>query len=434
VDGVTSAQRVVLAVVCAVAVATVYAIQPVLEAAGAELGVATGALGWLAAAGQFGYVAGLLLLVPLGDVVDRRRLITGHLVLVAAGAGVAALAPNGPVAMAALATAGFFAVVVQIAVAYAATVSAPGERGRNIGAVTSGVVIGILGVRVLAGALGDTVGWRAVYAVLALCCVVLAPLVLAVLAPDARTGRRPYARAVGTMARLAVTDRLFLGRGLIAFFLFASFGTLWSGLALPLGDAPWRFGTTEIGLFGLVGLAGALGAARAGRWADAGRAQPVSGWSLLLLVVSWPLIALTEPTLWPLVVGVVLLDFAVQAVHVSNQHVLTAAHGDRASSVIGAYMAFYSLGSALGAVTSAWAYTAWGWWASCLAGAAFGLLGLLVWARARHGARNRSRANARPDAAVAPECGRHPAPVTRAEAPEPGMPGMPEAPGPTSAG
>ncbi|MFC3997618.1 MFS transporter [Nocardiopsis sediminis] len=381
--GVTGAQRSVLAVVCAVAVSTVYAIQPVLKAAGAELGVAPESLGWLAAAGQFGYLAGLILLVPLGDVVNRRRLITGHLVAVAVGAATAGLAPNGPIAVAGLATAGFFAVVVQVAVAYVAAVSAPGERGRNIGAVTSGVVIGILGVRVMAGTLGDTVGWRAVYLVLALLCAALAVAVRLGLAPDPRTSQGRYTQAIGTMAQLVATDRLFLGRGLIAFFLFASFGTLWSGLALPLGAEPWSFGTTEIGLFGLAGLAGALGAARAGRWADRGHAQPVSGWSLALLAASWPLIAHTEPTLWLLVAGIVLLDFAVQAVHVAGQHLLTTAHPDRASSVIGAYMGFYSLGSALGAVTSAWLYTTWGWWASCLAGASFALLGLAVWAHHR---------------------------------------------------
>ncbi|WP_433561512.1 hypothetical protein ACQP1O_28455 [Nocardia sp. CA-151230] len=114
------------------------------------------------------------------------------------------------------------------------------------------------------------------------------------------------------------TDRLFLSRGLIAFFLFASFGTLWSGLALPLGADPWNLDTTRIGLFGLAGLAGALGAARAGRWADSGRVQAITGWSLALLTASWLLIAQTGTALWLLVVGIVLLDFAVQAVHVST--------------------------------------------------------------------------------------------------------------------
>ncbi|WP_308286981.1 MFS transporter [Actinomadura parmotrematis] len=380
---VSGPQRWVPAVVCAVAVSTIYAIQPVLETAGADLGLRPESLGWLVAAGQVGYCAGLVLLVPLGDLLDRRRLIIGHLLLTGAGAGAAAAAPNGAFAIAGLAVAGLFAVVVQVTVAYVAAVSPAGERGRSIGAVTSGVVIGILGVRVLAGVLGDTLGWRAVYVVLALLCAAAAVAVRLALPADARRADERYIRVLASMARLAVADRLFLSRGLIAFFLFASFGTLWSGLALVLGARPWELGGTETGLFGLVGLAGALGAARAGRWADAGRAQAVSGWSLALLAASWPLISRTGTTLWPLIVGIVLLDFAVQAVHVSSQHLLTTAHPDRAGAVIGAYMAFYSLGSATGAITTAWAYAARGWTASSLLGALYALAGLAVWALGR---------------------------------------------------
>lgn len=389
--GITGSQRLVLAAVCAVAVSTIYAIQPVLERAGADLGLSSESLGWLVAAGQLGYVAGLLLLVPLGDILDRRRLVVGHLLLTAVGCGVTAIATNGTVAVVGLAIAGLFAVVVQVTVAYVAAISPATDRGRNIGAVTSGVVIGILGVRVLAGVLGDAIGWRAVYVVLALLCVLLAGTVHHRLDRDRRSSRDRYVRVLSSLGRLVVTDRLFLARGLITFFLFASFGTLWSGLALPLGAAPWSFGTTLIGLFGLIGLAGALGAARAGRWADAGHAQSISGWSLVLLVASWPLIARTEPSLWFLVVGIVLLDFAVQAVHVSSQHMLTTAHPDRASSVIGAYMAFYALGSALGAVTTSWAHASRGWWAACLVGALYAFAGLVTWALSAVRVRTRGR-------------------------------------------
>ncbi|WP_328392707.1 MFS transporter [Nocardia sp. NBC_00416] len=399
--GVTRSQRFVLALVCAVAVSTIYAIQPVLEVAGTDLGSARESLGGLVAAGQLGYFAGLVLLVPLGDVMDRRRLITVHLVLTAGGAAVAAAAPNSTVAVVGLAAAGLFAVVVQVTVAYVAAASAPGERGRNIGAVTSGVVIGILGVRVLAGALGDTVGWRAVYALLAVLCVALAGAVRVTLAPDRRTPGTRYGQVLTSMGRLVRTDRLFLTRGLITFFLFASFGTLWSGLALPLGAEPWNFGTTQIGLFGAAGLAGALGAARAGRWADSGHAQAITGFSLVLLSASWLLIDRTETTLWPLIAGIVLLDFAVQAVHVSSQHLLTAAHPDRTSSVIGAYMAFYSLGSALGALTTTWTYSTWGWAGCCRIGAAYALSALALWGLTQVTGITRHRAGSPPPTTAA---------------------------------
>ncbi|MBW4720247.1 MFS transporter [Saccharothrix sp. SC076] len=370
-------QRLLLAVVCGVAVANVYAGQPVLDAIGGDLGLGPGALGWLVAVGQLGYLVGLVVLVPLGDVLDRRRLIAAHLALTAVGAAVTATAGGGTQAFAGLAVAGLFAVVVQTAVAYAASRSAPAERGGNIGVVTSGVVVGILGARVVSGALTGLWGWRSTYFALAIASTALAVVVLLVLPADERTARPDHRRAPGAFAGLA-RDRLFLGRGLVAFFTFASFGTLWSGLALPLGAAPWHLEPVWTGLFGLAGLVGALGAARAGAWADRGRAPGVTGWSLAALLASWPLTAMTGTSLWPLVVGVLVLDFAVQAVHVTNQHRLTTAHPHRTSTVIGGYMVFYSLGSALGAITTTAAYDAAGWVASSALGAGYAACALLV--------------------------------------------------------
>ncbi|QDY78687.1 MFS transporter [Streptomyces qinzhouensis] len=376
-------RRLLLAVVCGVAVAGIYAAQPVLEPMGRDLGIPAEFTGWIVATGQFGYLAGLVLLVPLGDVTDRRRLIAAHLAITAAGLTLTATAPGAWTAFAGLATAGLFAVVVQTTVAYAASVSPPAERGRTIGVVTSGVVIGILGARFVTGALAEVWGWRSVYAVLAALSLGLAALVLAVLPPEERPGRTGgYVRAVASLGGL-FRERVFLSRGLIAFFLFASFGTLWSGLSLPLTDPPWRLSESGVGLFGLAGLVGALGAARAGRWADAGRAVPVTGLALGLLVLSWAAVAQLPWSLWLLVAGIVLLDFAVQAVHVSSQHLLTVAHPDRLSSAIGGYMVFYALGSALGAATTTAVFTTHGWPGSSLLGAGFAACALAAWAADR---------------------------------------------------
>ncbi|GHF91949.1 MFS transporter [Amycolatopsis bullii] len=365
----------VLAAVCAVAVASIYAAQPALAGMGADLAVPAAGLGWIVAAGQLGYLAGLSLLVPLGDLRDRRKLIAAHLVLTAAGAVVAAAATRLWVLLAGLALAGLFAVVVQTTVAYAAASATPAERGRTLGAVTSGVVLGILGARVAAGALATAWGWRSVYVVLAVLLVTLAAVVLKTLPPDPRTGPSTYREVLTSLGKL-FRERLFVSRGLIAFFLFASFGTLWSGLALPLAAAPWRLSPAQIGLFGLAGLVGALGAARAGRWADAGFARPVTVGALALLAVSWAAIGPVSWSLWPVIGGVVVLDFAVQAVHVSNQHLLTTAHPDTTSSAIGGYMLFYSLGSALGATATTAAFAVAGWAGSSVLGAGFALCAL----------------------------------------------------------
>lgn len=389
-------RRLLLAVVCGVAVASVYAAQPVLVEMGNDLGIAPQLTGWIVATGQIGYLIGLVLLVPLGDMVSQRpRLIAAHLVATAVGLVVTALASGAWMAFAGLAAAGLLAVVVQTTVAYAASISPPGERGRTIGVVTSGVVVGILGARVVTGALAEVWGWRSIYVVLAVLSVGLAALVLLALPSEERTDRSAgYGPALAALVGL-FSQRLFVTRGLIAFFLFASFGTLWSGLSLPLSGAPWYMSESQIGLFGLVGLAGALGAARAGRWADAGRTTPVTGLALALLIVSWAATAQLPWMLWAAVVGIVLLDFAVQAVHVSNQHLLTTANPDRVSGVIGGYMVFYSLGSALGAASTTAIFTAFGWVGSSILGAAFAACGLVVWAIDR-GQSHERRATAGP--------------------------------------
>ncbi|MEI7054305.1 MFS transporter [Nocardioides sp. CCNWLW239] len=380
--GLAHGRKMLLAMVCSAAVATIYVAQPVLPRIGQDVGVPESDLGWIVAAGQFGYLVGLAVLVPLGDMVDRRRLIGGQLLLAAVGLLVTAVAPGLWLLLIGLATTGLFAAVVQTAVAFAADLSTPAERGRTLGTVTSGVIVGILGARVLAGIVAGVWGWRSVYVTLMLLLVVLSIVVLKLLPADHRSDPRSYGDVLASLGRL-FREPLFLSRGLIAFFLFASFGTLWSGLALPLEAEPWHLSTGEIGMFGIAGLVGAWGAARAGRWADAGRADLATGAALLLLALSWIASGQAMWSLWLVVVGVIVLDFSVQAAHVSNQSLLTAAFSDQTSSAIGGYMIFYSLGSVLGATATTSMFSTFGWTGSAVLGAGFALCGLLVWALSR---------------------------------------------------
>jgi predicted MFS family arabinose efflux permease len=365
-----------------VAVATIYVAQPVLAQVGSDLGVPEADLGWIVTAGQLGYLVGLAFLVPLGDMFDRRKLITGHLLLAAVGVVLAAVASQLWLLLAGLALAGLFAVVVQTTVAYAAHLSTAAERGRTLGLVTSGVIIGILGARVLAGSLAALWGWRSIYVALAALLIALTYLVLKALPADPRTARATYSEVLISLGRM-FRERLFVSRGLIAFFLFASFGALWSGLALPLASERWHLSTAQIGLFGTAGLAGALGAGRAGRWADAGLANAITGGALVFLAASWLATGQASRSLWLVIVGLIVLDFAVQVVHVSNQHLLTAAYSQRTSSVIGGYLLFYSLGSALGATATTAVYSTVGWTGSSILGAAFALCALIAWAVSR---------------------------------------------------
>ncbi len=170
-----------------------------------------------------------------------------------------------------------------------------------------------LGWVVAAGALTAAWGWRSVYVALAVLLVTLACLVLTTLPPDTRADHTTYRQVLTSLGGL-FRERLFISRGLIAFFLFASFGTLWSGLALPLAATPWHLSTAQIGLFGLAGLAGALGATRAGHRADTGFANAVTGGALVLLAASWLAIGQASWSLWLVVIGVVESAFAGRTV------------------------------------------------------------------------------------------------------------------------
>ena len=380
-----------LAAACALAVATVYLAQPLLESMAASLGVSSARAGLVVGMTQAGYALGLLLIVPLGDLLDRKRLILGQL-LVSSGALLAvAFAVDWAVLLVAMALVGLAAVVVQVMVAHAATLATPVEQGQAVGTVTSGVVLGILSARLVSGAVADLLGWQGVYGVAAVLALAMAGL-LAWRLPAAKPQgpRQRYLALLASVLRLYRHDRLLRQRGLFAVLVFAAFSVLWSAMVLPLSAAPLALDHTQVGLFGLAGVAGALAAARAGRLADKGHGRRVTGWALGLLTLSWLPIACLEQSLLALVIGILMLDLAVQAVHVTNQSLLLAGRGEMASRLIGAYMCCYSVGSGAGAVMATWVYGQWGWVAVCGLGAgisavAWGYWGCLWWGETARG-------------------------------------------------
>lgn len=368
-----------LATTSAMAVATVYFAQPLLESMAADLGVAQQQIGWVVGATQVGYALGLLLIVPLGDMIDRKRLLLGQLLVSALALVSVGMAPNWAMLLALLIT-GLMAVMVQVMVAYAASLAAPGQQGQAVGTVTSGVVLGILLARLVSGGLADLAGWRSVYLVAAGGLMLLA-LVLWRCLPTAQSAkqRAGYRALIVAQFSLFRHDRLLRQRGVFGVLIFAAFSVLWSAMVMPLSAAPLALSHTEIGLFGLAGVAGTMAAARAGRLADQGRGERSTGLALALLTLSWLPTAWVGQSLMAFVLGVLMLDYAVQAVHVTNQSLLLAGRGAMASRLIGAYMCCYSLGSGLGAVLAGWVFAHWGWAAVCGLGMAFSTVALGYW-------------------------------------------------------
>lgn len=369
------------AVASGLAVANAYFAHPLLDIIADDLGLSRATVGTVVAMTQLGYGLGLVLLVPLGDLVDRRRLVVGQSLLSVLALLCVGFSSSGPVLLAAMALMGLLAVVTQGFVAYAAGLARPEERGRVVGTVTSGIVLGILLARVVAGALADISGWRAVYFLSAGLTLVLAAILFKVLPPERkRSAALSYPRLILSLFALFRDEPVLRIRAGLAMLIFAGITTLLTPLVLPLSAPPFSLSHTAIGLFGLAGAAGALGAARAGRWVDRGHGQRVTGIALALMLVAWLPIGLLPHSIFWLIVGVLIFDFGLQAVHVTNQGMIYRVRPEAQSRLTAGYMVFYSLGSAIGSSSSTLAYAHAGWTGVSLLGAGIAALALVFWA------------------------------------------------------
>ncbi|KVX94362.1 hypothetical protein WL10_08170 [Burkholderia ubonensis] len=378
----STARVALLAACCAASVANVYYAQPLLDSIARDFAIPHAEVGGVITATQLGCALALLFVVPLGDLLNRKRLLAVQLALLTAACiGVAASASRVGL-LAGMAGVGLLGTAMtQGLIACAAALAGDGERGRVVGAAQGGVVIGLLIARSVAGVVTDLAGWRAVYLASAAIAIVMG-VVLSRLLPDARAPRERigYAALLASMGFLLRRDRVLQVRGMLALLMFAAFSIFWSALVLPLSAPPHAMSHTAIGAFGLVGALGAAAAARAGRLADRGLGHATTGAALVLLVASWLPLAFTTSSIPLLIVGIVLLDIGGQAIHVVNQSMILGARPDAHARLVGCYMLFYSVGSGLGAIASTLVYARAGWAGVCVLGAAVSVAALAFWA------------------------------------------------------
>lgn len=374
-----------ISLACGLAVANIYYAQPLLDVIGAEFQISQRAVGLVITITQVGYGVGLLLVVPLGDLVNRRRLIVGQSLLSAGALCAVALAHTAAVFLLAMALVGVLAVVAQVLVAFAASLAHPKERGRIVGIVTSGIILGILLARTVSGTLADAFGWRSVYAVSAIATTVVAAMMFKTLPVEPQVLKSvAYRRLIGSVFALFASETVLRVRGVLALLSFAAVTALWTPMVLPLSAAPYSLSHTSIGLFGLAGAVGAMGAASAGRLADRGHAQRTTCLALALMLASWLPIVFLRYSLWGLIVGVITIDFGLQSVHVSNQSLIYRIRPEAQSRLTASYMVCYSIGCGLGSILSTLAYARAGWNGVCALGAVLSASALLFWALTRH--------------------------------------------------
>jgi predicted MFS family arabinose efflux permease len=350
-----------LAIAAGLTAANLWYCQPLLAMMGASFGASPHQIGLVAVLTQAGYAAAMILVIPLGDSEERRRLMVISAAASAAALLAVALAPSMSVLLVASFALGLTTAVPQLSVPYAADLVDARERGRSVGKVMSGLLIGILLSRTASGLIGHHLGWRAVYFIASavmLASAVLLRLLLPEQVPERRIRYRELLRSLPALLR---NEPLLRRHGILGALALAAFSAFWTTLAFLLATPPYHYGADVAGLFGLVGVAGALIAPVAGGLADRYGTRLVNGLALACVLVSWMVFALFWRSLAGLAAGVLLLDLGVQANHISNQTRVLGLSTELRNRLNAVYMVMYFTGAAAGSFLGAGAFGVFGW-------------------------------------------------------------------------
>ncbi|MES1926264.1 MFS transporter [Salinisphaera sp. T31B1] len=351
-----------MAVACGLSVGGIYYAQPLLDLLARSFDVSGAAAASIITVVQLGFVGGLVFLVPLGDFVNRRRLVPAMSLAAAAAMGCAAAAPGFAGFLAASFFIGLSCTGAQVMVPMAAHLAAETQRGAVVGRVMSGLLIGILLARAFAGLLADAYGWRTVFASAALLMLVLAGVLYRYLPDTAPSEQRMgYARMLGSIGALLAHEPLLRRRIVYGALGFAGFTILWTTLPFLLARAPYGYSETTIGLFSLLGAAGAVGASLAGSLHDRGRTRAGTALFIGAALLAFVVMGVLPHSLAAVVIGILLMDLGVQGVQILNQSTIYTLRPDARSRITTAYMSGFFIGGALGSLLAGLAIDAAGW-------------------------------------------------------------------------
>ncbi|WP_327290664.1 MFS transporter [Streptomyces sp. NBC_01198] len=370
---------ILLAVSCGLTVANLYYAQPLLSELRQSFHIGSVVAGSLVTATQLGYALGLLLLVPLGDVIEKRRLATVLLTLTVGALVLAGAAPDFAVLLAASLVVGCTLTVAQILVPFAADLAPDSSRGRVVGQVMSGLLTGILLSRTVGSVVAGATSWRVVYLGSAALMTVLTLVLRSALPPRQPAAALPYGALLRSTVRLLRVHPALRQRALYQAAMFGAFSVFWTTISFVLTAAPFHYRQWQVGLFALAGAGGALIAPLAGRWADRGLVRPMTAAAFVAAAVAFGVAGVGRHSVLALGAAAVLLDMAVQTTLILGQHVVYQLDGGARARLNSAFMATFFVGGAVGSQAGSAAYRLGGWPAVTVLGAALPLLALL-WA------------------------------------------------------
>ncbi|OWO78713.1 MFS transporter [Photorhabdus luminescens] len=368
-----------IAIATGLVVASNYYAQPLLDTIALQFNLTVNEAGFIVTTAQLSYAVGLTFLVPLGDMFERRSLIVSMTVLATVGLLITATSQNIWQMLLGTAMTGLFSVVAQILVPLAATLALPHQRGKAVGTIMSGLLLGILLARTISGTMATFGGWRTVFWVASVLLVILSLTLWRYLPRHKQVTNLNYFQLLGSIVNLITTSPLLRVRAILGALTFANFSLLWTSMAFLLSAPPFNYSEGIIGLFGLVGAAGALMATKTGQLVDKGKGPLTTSISLALLLFSWIPIGLAKESLIGFIIGIFLLDIAIQGVHVTNQSTIYRIMPEARNRLTAAYMTSYFIGGAFGSLVSGYAYKHSGWSSVAASGIAICIISLIVW-------------------------------------------------------
>ncbi len=370
-----------LAAACGLTAANVYYAQPLIGLIAPAVGLGDRAASLIVTVTQVGYCIGLILLVPLGDLIENRALTFWTLLADVVALLAAALAPSALAFLSAALFIGVASVATQMLVPIAAHLAPDATRGRTIGNVMSGLLLGIMLARPVSSLIADVFGWRAVFGLSALAITALAFALRARLPERAPKVDHGYVTLIASLWTLLRDTPVLRRRAAYQAALFAAFSLYWTAVPLELAGPAFGLSQRGIALFAFAGAAGALAAPIVGRIADRGWSRGATAVSMAMVAAAFPVARIDAGgSLIALLAGAVLLDAGVQGNQVVSQRVIYALGDQARSRLNGLYIAMFFVGGAVGSSIASLAFASGGWERVSWIGMVFPLIALALFA------------------------------------------------------
>ena len=366
-----------MAIACGLCTGSNYYNQPLLGSIAAEFQVSLPTAAYLSFTAQIMYTLGLLLLVPLGDMFEKKRTIVVFMVLAAIGQLICAFSPTIQIMFIGTALSSLFSIAAQVLIPFSTTLGDPKRSAQIVGTLMSGLLMGILLARTIAGFTSTIMSWHAIYYLSGFLLIAVA-ICIAIKLPSSHNPKIVYTDILSSMYRLLKNHQTLQKRAVLGCLCFAAVSIVFTTMALLLSEQPYQYSDFQIGLVGLVGITGVVLGPWVGKQFQKGNEPRLTTISLYLLLLSWLILIAAQTHLLVYLLGLIVIYVALTILHILNQNVVYGINPDARSRLNSIYMTIYFSGAAMGSFVAAWIWADYGWKGCCIFGIGMSILSIMV--------------------------------------------------------